>query len=144
MNTVILVGNLARDPELKATQNGYAFCNFTVACQRRVRNAQGASEADFIPCVAWRERGEFVHRYFKKGQKIVVQGSLQIRSYEAQDGTKRYKSEVVVDNVEFAERKHDAGQGAPRYESSPPGPEPPAEASQEEFVDVDDSELPFE
>ena len=89
MNAVILVGNLARDPELRTTQSGVALCNLTIAVNRRFANADGQREADFINCVAWRQTAEFIHKYFQKGQKIVLRGSLQTRSYDAQDGSKR-------------------------------------------------------
>lgn len=112
MNQVQLVGNIARDPEFRTTLSGIAACTFTVACQRRYANAQGVREADFIQCVAWRQTAEFVHRYFIKGNKIGLTGSIQTRSYDAQDGSKRYVTEVVVDNVEFVAAKSD-GSGAP-------------------------------
>ena len=154
MNKVILIGNLARDPELRTTQGGVPMCRFTVACNRRVPNAQGVREADFIPVVAWRERGEFVSRYFTKGRKIAVEGSLQIRSYEAQDGTKRFSTEVVADNVEFVDSRQGAdGQSGGGYQSDygqgggyVPAPQARPSAQQapaEEFIDVDDDELPF-
>ena len=101
MNKAILVGNLTKDPELKTTASGVSYANFTVACTRRFANQQGVREADFINCVAWRQQAEFVARYFTKGSRIGVEGTIQTRSYDAQDGTKRYVTEVVVDNVEF-------------------------------------------
>lgn len=152
MNKVILIGNLARDPELRTTQGGVAMCRFTVACNRRAPNAQGVREADFITCIAWRERGEFVSRYFTKGRKIAVEGSLQVRSYEAQDGTKRYSTEVLVDNVEFVDSRQSAENASGGYQNdynaggyTPPSQQskPPAQAPADEFVEIDDDELPF-
>ena len=135
MNSVTLIGNLTRDPELKATQSGYVFCTFTVACTRRIKPKNGERETDFINCVAWRERGEFVHKYFHKGSKLAIEGTLQMRSYEAQDGTKRTAYEVLVDNVEFCERRQD---GAKQYNAPPAPPD-----TFDDFVDVEESELPF-
>lgn len=150
MNQVQLVGNIARDPEFRTTQSGIAACTFTVACQRRYANAQGVREADFIQCVAWRQTAEFVHRYFIKGNKIGLTGSIKTRSYDAQDGSKRYVTEVVVDNVEFVAAKSD-GSGAPAAQAQTsyqqPQQQAPAQPHQmtmnEGFTEVDDYELPF-
>ena len=135
MNKAIIMGRLARDPELRTTQGGIPRCMFTVACDRRVPNAQGVREADFLNCVAWRERGEFVARHFTKGSRIAVEGSIQTRSYEAQDGTKRYVTEIVADNVEFCERRQDGSTA-----SSQPADQ---QSGVDEFEDVEDDELPF-
>lgn len=147
MNSVQLIGNLARDPEYGTTQNGVNYCRFTVACQRRFANQQGVREADFINCVAWRQTADFVNNYFCKGMKIGLTGSIQVRSYDAQDGSKRYATEVIVDNAEFVERKQDSG-GNAGY--APPPPKPPQQTQQRnqqmnmnDFTEVDDDELPF-
>lgn len=150
MNQVQLVGNIARDPEFRTSQSGVNVCSFTVACQRRFKNAQGVYEADFINCIAFRQTAEFVHRYFIKGNKIGLTGSLQTRSYDAQDGSKRYVTEVVVDNVEFVAAKSD-GSGAPAAQAQTsyqqPQQQAPAQPHQmamnEGFTEVDDDELPF-
>ena len=150
MNQVQLVGNIARDPEFRTTQSGIAACTFTVACQRRYANAQGVREADFIQCVAWRQTAEFVHRYFNKGNKIGLTGSIQTRSYDAQDGSKRYVTEVVVDKVEFVAAKSD-GSGAPAAQAQSSYQQPQQQAPvqphqmamNEGFTEVDDDELPF-
>ena len=105
MNKVILVGNLTRDPEYRTTPNGASVCNFSIAVQRRFANQQGVREADFINCVAWRQQADFVHRFFTKGRRIGVVGSLQTRTYDAQDGSKRYVTEVVCDECEFVDSK---------------------------------------
>ena len=148
MNKVILIGNLARDPEYATTQSGIAYCRFTVACQRRFANQQGVREADFINCVAWRQTADFVKRYFIKGNRIVVEGTIQVRSYDAQDGSKRWATEIVVDNVEFAGPKQESGHAS----YSDPGPTPPQQQAQQQrnvqtsmddFTEVDDDELPF-
>ena len=105
MNKVILVGNLTRDPEYRTTPSGASVCNFSIAVQRRFANQQGVREADFINCVAWRQQADFVHRFFTKGRRIGVVGSLQTRTYDAQDGSKRYVTEVVCDECEFVDSK---------------------------------------
>lgn len=137
MNKVALVGNLTRDPESRQTQNGISTCSFTVACQRHFKNAEGKYDADFIPCVAWRQTADFICKYFQKGNKIGVTGSIQTRSYE-KDGQKRYVTEVVVDEAEFVTS------AAERGESQQPGspaalPAPDADG----LVQKDDDELPF-
>lgn len=152
MNRVILVGNLSRDPELRTTQSGIACCNFTVAVNRKYVNQQtGQREADFISCVAWRQTAEFVHRYFIKGNKIGVSGSLQTRSYDAQDGSKRYVTEVLVDDAEFVAPKGDGQTAAqsPGYgqqTSSQSAPQQRPEQLRMDtsgFTEDDDNELPF-
>ena len=101
MNKAILIGNLANDPESRTTQSGIAQCTFRLAVQRRFANAQGVREADFLTIVCWRQTAELCARYLSKGRKVAVEGSIQTRSYDAQDGTKRYVTEIVADNVEF-------------------------------------------
>lgn len=146
INQVQLVGNLTRDPESGTTQSGITYCRFTVACQRRFKNAQGQYEADFINCLAWRQTAEFVQRHFIKGNKIGLTGSIQTGSYTAQDGSKRYTTEVVVDNVEFVAPRSDSGNGGGYGQPTPP-PAPaqqkPQQQSMNDFMEVDDDELPF-
>lgn len=100
MNKVILIGNLSRDPEYKQTNSGKGVCNFTLAVNRR-KSKEGQQEADFINCVAWEKTAELVHSYLSKGRKCGVTGQIQTRSYKAQDGSTRYVTEVLVDDVEF-------------------------------------------
>jgi single-strand DNA-binding protein len=99
-NKVILVGNVTADPELKQTQSGTSVCSFTIAVNRRF-NKDGNNECDFINIVAWRQQAEFVSRYFKKGKPILVCGQLQTRSWTDKDGSKRYVTEVIADEVSF-------------------------------------------
>ena len=102
MNKVILIGRLTRDPELKTTPNGVATTTFSVAVDRNFVNQQtGQREADFINCVAWRKQAENISRYCFKGTQVAVEGRIQVRNYDAQDGTKRYVTEVICDNVTF-------------------------------------------
>ena len=101
MNKCILVGNLARDPELTTTSNGVAVCRFSIAVSRRYANADGGRETDFLNIVVWRNLGENCHKFLKKGSKVGIVGNIQTRSYDAQDGTKRYVFEIVAEEVEF-------------------------------------------
>ena len=106
MNRAIIVGNLTKDPELRKTQNDISVCTFTVACNRRFAQ-DGKREADFLPVVVWRAQAESCHRYLKKGSKVAVCGTIQTRSYEANDGSKRYVTEIVADEVEFLNTKQE-------------------------------------
>lgn len=104
MNKVILVGRLAQDPEVRYTQTGKAVASFSIAVNRFT--GQGQSEADFIPIVAWEKLAEICGNNLTKGQRILVEGRLSIRSYETNEGQKRRVAEVVAQNIEFLERKH--------------------------------------
>ncbi len=140
MNKAILIGNLANDPETRTTASGVTMCQFRLAVQRRFANQQGVREADFFNIIAWRQTAELCARYLSKGRKVAVEGSIQNRSYDAQDGSKRYITEIVADNVEFLS----SPQGdRPRADNPPPPPEPSGYAPDADaFTDVDD-ELPF-
>ena len=139
MNKVILIGNLARDPELKQTASGTVVCQFTIAVQRRFANAEGRREADFLNVIAWRQLAENCARYLAKGRKAAVEGSIQTRSYDAQDGSKRYVTEIIADSVEFLSP---AAQSAPLPEE-PPANIRPQQTHMNEFQEIDDDELPF-
>ena len=101
MNKVILIGRLTRDPELRTIASGNATTSFTVAVNRNFTNQNGEREADFINCVAWRKQAENVAKYCTKGSQVAFEGRIQTRNYDAQDGTKRYVTEVIADNVTF-------------------------------------------
>ena len=101
MNKVILIGRLTKDPELRTIASGNATTSFTIAVNRNFTNQNGEREADFINCVAWRKQAENVAKYCTKGSQVAVEGRIQTRSYDAPDGTKRYVTEVVADNVTF-------------------------------------------
>lgn len=103
MNKVELIGRLTKDPEIKLTSNQTKYCGFTIAADRRFKDKEGQKQTDFINCLAWRNTAEFIAKYFKKGAKIAVVGSIQTRSYDDQQGQKHYVTEVVVDEVEFVE-----------------------------------------
>jgi len=104
MNKAILVGRLTKDPELKTTGSGVNVCSFTIAVNRRFRNAEGNYDADFINCVAWRQQAEFLSRFFSKGRMVGVVGSIQTRNYE-RDGQRVYVTEVVADEISFVDSK---------------------------------------
>ena len=101
-NKVILIGNMTADPELKQTTAGISVCSFSIAVNRRFARAeQGQQNVDFINVVTWRQQAEFVSRYFKKGNPILICGQLQTRSWNDNQGQKRYATEVVADEVSF-------------------------------------------
>ena len=143
MNKAILIGNLVADPETRTTQSGITQCSFRLAVQRRFSNQQGVREADFLNIVAWRQTAELCARYLSKGRKVAVEGSIQTRSYDAQDGSKRYITEIIADNVEFLgspQGERSRGESAPPASSAPNSGYVP---DQDGFTDVEDDELPF-
>ena len=148
-NKVILGGRLTADPELKQTQSGIAVVSFSVAVNRRFsKNATQQSETDFFNVTAWRATAEFVSRYFHKGQRIALQGSLQSRKYTANDGSQRTVYEVVVDNAFFCESKGGNAGGAPSYDSQIPAVSEPkpafSTANSGDFETIlTDEDLPF-
>ena len=112
LNHITFMGRIVRDPELRRTGGGIACANFTVAVDRDFADKQsGQKETDFIDCVAWRQTGEFVSKYFTKGKLIVVSGRLQIRNWTDNNGAKRRSAEVVAENCYFAESKRDTEGG---------------------------------
>lgn len=142
MNRVILIGNLASDPESRTTQSGIAQCSFRLAVQRRFKGANGERETDFLPVVCWRQTAEFVQRYLAKGRKVAVEGSIQTRSYDAQDGSKRYVTEIIADSVEAVGGREEGAQGAQNTRSTQSA-QKPAQNRQMVFTEVNDDELPF-
>lgn len=127
MNKAILIGNLTKDIELSTTPSGISVAKFTVATQRKYANADGEREADFHNCVAWRGLAENLAKYCGKGSKISVVGEIQTRNYEAQDGTKRYVTEIVANEIEFVGTKN-------KNEGS---------SEESKLTPVDDDKLPF-
>lgn len=105
LNRVIILGRITHDLEVKQTQNGTACLSFSVAVDRGFKNANGEYDTDFITCVAWKERAEFIGRYFGKGKMIAVEGQLRSRTYEDKNGTKHYVTELYVDNASFTGEK---------------------------------------
>ena len=105
MNKVVLIGNLTKDPELSTTNSGINYCRFTLAVSRSFANKNGDRETDFINIRVWRGQAENCHKYLRKGSKAGVIGNIQTSSYDAQDGSKRYVTEVVAEEVEFLSTK---------------------------------------
>lgn len=123
MNKAILIGRLARDPEVRYTQQGTAIAQFTLAVNRRVKKDSKQQTADFIPVVAWGKLAELVGKHLSKGKRIGIEGRIQVRNYDAKDGTKRYVTEIMMDEMEFLDSKGNGQQNTP----------PP----------LDDEEVPF-
>ena len=111
LNHIVIMGRLTRDPELRRTGSGTAVASFTVAVDRDFGGQDGQKETDFIDCVAWRQTGEFVSKYFTKGRMIVVDGRLQIRTWKDKDNNNRKTAEVVADHCYFGDSKNDGNQG---------------------------------
>lgn len=130
MNKVELIGRLTKDAELKTTSSGINYCNFIIAVDRKFKDANGNRQADFIACVAWRTTADFISKYFKKGNRIAVVGSIQTRTYEDQNGQKKLVTEVIVDEAEFVESKY-SGNGN-------------AQAERPTTAESGEVELPFE
>ena len=165
LNHITIMGRLTRDPELRRTGSGVAVASFTLAVDRDFgKNDNGERETDFIDCVAWRQTGEFVSKYFTKGRMAVVSGRLQIRGWTDKDGNKRRSAEVVADNVYFGDSKRDSeggsyagnsyggnAYGGNSYGAAPSGnygggysaPSAGASASDFAMLDDDDAQLPF-
>lgn len=135
MNKVILIGRLTNDPESRLTQSGITNCTFRIAVQRRFANQQGVRETDFLTIVCWRQTADLCAKYLSKGRQVAVDGSIQTRSYDAQDGTKRYVTEIIADSVEFIGPREDG-----EHNNSALTPRP---AANNDFVEVDDDDLPF-
>jgi single-strand DNA-binding protein len=121
MNRVLLVGRLTKDPELRYTPSGVAVATFTLAVNRTFTNQQGEREADFINCVVWRKPAENVANYLKKGSLAGVDGRLQTRSYEGQDGKRVYVTEVVADSVQFLESRGSNNEQRGSFNPQPQG-----------------------
>ena len=140
MNRAMLIGRLTKDPELRATASGIAVCTFTIAVDRRFANRDSQTrEADFIPIVVWRAQAENCAKYLHKGSQAAISGSVQTRSYDAPDGSKRYVTEVVADEVQFLSRPggSENGDDAARAQSlgNPP--------FGDNIETVEDEDIPF-
>lgn len=151
MNKVFLIGNLTKDPELRSTQSGVSVCNFTIAVNRRFKNANGRQETDYLNIIAWRQLAELCSKYLVKGRKVAVTGSIQTRTYEAKDGSKRTALDIVADEVEFLTPQN-------QQSSTPSAPGAYTTAASKDsgatyapqphndfggFTQVDDEKLPF-
>ena len=111
LNRVVLIGRLTKDPELRYTQNGVAVTSFTLAVDRTFKNAKGEKEADFIPCVVFSQLAELCANYLAKGKLAAIDGRIQVRSYDAQDGQKKWVTDVVGENVRFLSPKDNNSSG---------------------------------
>lgn len=150
LNHIVLMGRLTRDPELRRTGNGTAVASFTIAVDRDYSGKDsGEKETDFIDCVAWRQTGEFVSKYFTNGRMIVVAGRLQVRKWKNKDGENRYSTEVVADSCYFGDSKKESSGGDSYGSGSYPGTyggySAPATAPASDYamLEDDDAQLPF-
>lgn len=145
MNKAILMGRLTRDPEMRTTANQVPLASFTLAIDRRFKNASGERQADFIPIVAWRQQAEFASRFLHKGSRVAVVGSIQVRNWEDADGNRRITTEVVADELHFADSKPSGG-----YDNGPSGQDnqnnTPRKSNDDGFFPGpdDDTALPFD
>ncbi len=130
MNKVVLIGNLTKDPELSQTNSGISFCRFTLAVPRRFSNSAGERETDFLNIIVWRGQAENCHKYLKKGSKAGVVGTIQTGNYEAQDGTRRYVTDIVAEEVEFLSTRQSNDNAEKEEKVS-------------ELEPIDDDNLPF-
>lgn len=138
LNRVVLIGRLATDPELKYSPSGVAISTFRIAVDRRP-NAQGEKEADFIPIVAFKQSAEFASTYLTKGRLIAVDGRMQVRSWVAQDGSRRYMTEVIAENLRGLDKPKERAEAVPgvEEEAAPPveGAEPAEVGAEQELED---------
>ena len=138
MNKAILIGRLVNDPEVTTTKSGISKCSFRIAIPRRFINENGDRESDFLTIIAWRTTADLCGRYLAKGRQCAVEGTIQTRSYDAQDGTKRYVTEVIAESVEFLGSRENSQQ-----EAHSETVKQAQETFGSKFVEVDDDELPF-
>lgn len=142
INRVVLTGRLTRDVDLRYTQGGAAVATFNLAVDRRFTNQQGEREADFVSCVIWRKSAENFANFFHKGSLVGIEGRIQTRNYENQQGQRVYVTEVIVENFSFLESKSSTGNGSyqnnrPQNNTSDPF------ANSAGNVDIQDDQLPF-
>lgn len=152
LNRVILIGRLTRDPELRYTPSGVAVTQFTLAVDRPFSNQQGEREADFINIVTWRQLAETCANYLRKGRLTAVEGRIQVRNYDNNEGRRVYVTEVIADNVRFLESSggnRDEGSGSGAGYTRGPGPGNARNNNQDPFIDdgkpidISDDDLPF-
>lgn len=140
INRVVLVGRLTKDPEFRTTQNGVSVATFTLAVNRTFTNAQGEREADFINCVTFRKQADNVNRFLSKGSLAGVDGRIQSRSYENQDGKRVFVTEAVCESVQFLEPKNNQSNNQPQQQNGQ------AQSGNNPFgngADISDDSLPF-
>ncbi|MEG1185892.1 MAG: single-stranded DNA-binding protein [Eubacterium sp.] len=142
MNKVILVGRISKDPELKTTNTGKSVATFSIAVDRRFKQ-EGQPTADFFNVVAWGKPGEIICQYLGKGRQIAINGRLQTRSYDAQDGSKRYVTEIILEEFDFIGSKNDNAESSNRAQTAPPQNGNPLEFDEDFHLMADDDEVPF-
>ena len=142
MNKVILIGRLTKEPELSTTASGVAMCRFTLAVDRPYNKDSTEKQADFLPVVAWRNLAEFVSKYFHKGSPCVVVGSIRTGSYDAQDGTKRYTTDIFAENIEFVPRSNESGDSFSENVSMPAQTKT-SKTKISDLEPIDDTDVPF-
>lgn len=148
MNKVMLVGNLTRDPEIGTTNGGISYCRFTLAVSRRFKKQDGTYDTDFISCIAWRQQADFIYKYFRKGSKMGLVGTIQTGSYE-KDGQRRYTTDILVEDVEFVTPKNsnsnNDGYQNNSYSQNQPNEQAPKreKATMAEMEPMEDDDLPF-
>lgn len=145
LNVAVIMGRLTSDPELRTTGNGISVCSVTVAVDRNYQRQGQERETDFINVVAWRQTAEFIDRYFRKGQMIAVQGSIQTRNYEDRNGNKRTAVEIVADSVSFCGSKNEQqnAQAVETYTQAVQAAQAPAPIDTGYDEPIDDDGLPF-
>lgn len=146
LNTVILMGRLTADPELRTTNTNLSVLSFTVAVDRSYQSQGQERQTDFINCVAWRQNADFISKYFRKGQMIAIEGSIQTRSYEDKNGNKRTAFEVIVNRASFCGSKSETGAApADRYPAPAAAPASYQNSAADDFsgVDAAEDDLPF-
>ncbi len=139
MNKVFLIGNLTRDPELSQTPTGVSVCRLSIAVGRRFSNAEGGRETDFFNVTAWRGNAENCAKFLKKGNKVAVAGSIQVRNYERQDGSKGTAVDIVADEVEFLTSRNDSGENGSAEGGMNVGSTGPVS----DLQPISDDDLPF-
>lgn len=131
MNKIFLLGGLVRDPELNTTSNGKSVCKFSIGVKRKFENTEGQRESDYFNIVVWGTMGENCNKYLRKGSKVSIIGSVQTRTYDAKDGTKRYVTEVIAETVEFISSGTNKSGNTQSQTETP------------ELEEISDSDLPF-
>lgn len=142
INSVVLMGRLTHEPELKVTTSGLSVIRITIACDRSYQKSNEERKADFIDVTAWRQTAEFISRYFHKGSMIAVQGSIQTDNYTDRDGNKRKSFQIAANNVSFCGSKVESGVNTEHGEQPASGYSSADNSDFEEIVD-DDNDLPF-
>lgn len=141
MNKVVLLGRLTKDVELRYTESNVAVGSVSLAVKRRIKNANGEYESDFINCVCWKETAETMSKYLKKGDPVLVEGRIQTRNYEDKDGNKKYITEVVIEHMDFVGGKKETKE-EPKEEKNP-FEDMKEKVEADQSIEISDDDLPF-